>query len=162
MVSKASLKSIIQGPLSFIHYVGHLFVEGDHISQAGPAFHKLIWPVLRCYRFKCKIKVGVQRSKKVGLELSKMRTERPESGNWGEEYAEREETRSCGHPRSKLVEGCCTTITNRRGITHLSPACLINCEASAVIITGRFAQLELEKQAESHDEEVEEGTILHF
>lgn len=91
-----------------------------------------------------------------------MRTERPESGNGREEYAESEETRSCGRPRSKLVEGCCTTIMNRSGITHLSPTCLINGEASAVTVTGRFAQLQVDKWVESHDEKVEEGTILHF
>ena len=53
-------------------------------------------------------------------------------------------------------------ITSWRGKTHLSPACVINCEASAVTVTGRFAQLEAEKQAESHDKKVEKGTILDF
>jgi len=26
--------------LSLIHWVGHLVVEGDQVSQAGPAFHE--------------------------------------------------------------------------------------------------------------------------
>ena len=26
--------------LSFIHYAGHLVIEGNQVSQAGPAFHK--------------------------------------------------------------------------------------------------------------------------
>lgn len=51
-------------------------------------------------------------------------------------------------------------IMSWRRKTYLSPTCLINCEASAVTVTGRFAQLEVEKQAESHEKKVEKGAIL--
>lgn len=70
--------------------------------------------------------------------------------------------RGCRHLRSQLVEGYCTIIMSWRGKTHLSPACLINCEASAVTVTGRFAPLEVERQAECHDKKVEKGKILDF
>lgn len=61
-----------------------------------------------------------------------------------------------------MVERYCTMVMSWRGKPHLSPAWLINCEDYVVTVTGRFAQLEVEKQAESYDKKVEKGSILDF